>query len=1405
MILKMNIHNRLALVLWGAALLAFVVTGTALVLFQGFTLEDRARQIMEPYAQMVSVGTDAAVAFEDPIRAQEILDTLRANPQILEADIVLAGGRTLAAISHMPNAMPRPFPAKPDGIYLSHDTAELLQSLPSGARLRLSMGLGQLSRQIQQSLWVFGGGVLLFLTFTLAQLTVLKRTIVRPITTLTEMAENVRARADYKQRVPAVGTDEVARLGHSFNAMMAAIQEREIELRRLTRLQRTILDNVAYAIISTTPDGIITSFNHAAERLLGYMGEEVVGKQTPALWHDPEEMAQRAVKLTEELGQTVAPGFGVFTARPQLNLREENEWTFIRKDGRRIPVNLSITPLLDEDARITGFVGLAYDLTERKQTQYQLQLLTFALDRVKETIFLMGENDSHFLYVNQSASQILGYSREELTGGMGVFDIDPDCSLEMWNAAWSQLCDQGRIEMETTHRAQNGRVFPVEVTANYLDFDGKIYNLAMCRDITERKRSEQERQTTLHFFESMDRINLAIQGAGNVEQLMVNVLDTVLEIFGCDRAWLCYPCDPTAATWRACMERTVPEYPGALIHNLEVPLDAGTIEVYRTVLSANEPVWFGSGSKHAFSEVLTKLFNIQSQLSMAIYPKVDKPYMFGLHQCSYPREWTTEETRLFQEIGRRLADGLTSMLSHRSLQESEAKYRRIVDTANEGIWLLEPNAQTSFVNARMAEMLGYSCEEMIGRPITDFMFAEDAPDQQRKMENRSQDLSGSYERRYRCKDGQTLWTLVSATPILDDGHHPIGMLEMFTDITERKRAEQTLYQREREYRTLVENIPDLIVRYDTKLQRIYVNPAWEGASGLSIGEVVGVPGADILKDSNTTANLEYLEKLRNVLETGTPQAIEFTWMNARGMMLYLQYVIVPEFDQHGQVVSILSVGHDITLRKQAEEELRHYKDQLEETVRQRTAELLLARDAAEAANKAKSVFLANMSHELRTPLNAILGFSSIMRNNPLLQENDRHYMDIINRSGEHLLTLINDVLEMAKIEAGRVQIYEAPFDLGAMVRDVANMMRVRAAEKGLQLQIDQSSEFPRYIVGDEARLRQVLINLVGNALKFTQQGGITIRLGTKINTNSHLLIEVEDSGSGIAPENQKRIFEPFVQLGHQADKRGTGLGLSITRQFVQLMNGHISLESTLGKGSLFRVDLPLKQAGEAEISNLFGLKQGEVLGVAPGQAEYRILIVEDQLENQLLLANLMEAIGFQYKVADNGKQGVELFQSWKPHLIWMDRQMPVLDGLETTKKIRGLPGGKDVKIVAVTASAFMEQRAEILDAGMDELIRKPYRAYEIYQCLTRQLGVQFVYSEPSASALETAVLVPEMLSVLPKHLCQDLENAVKSLESERIALIIQQIAQYDQKLANVLTRLNENYEYPAILKALRGN
>ena len=506
-------------------------------------------------------------------------------------------------------------------------------------------------------------------------------------------------------------------------------------------------------------------------------------------------------------------------------------------------------------------------------------------------------------------------------------------------------------------------------------------------------------------------------------------------------------------------------------------------------------------------------------------------------------------------------------------------------------------------------------------------------------------------------------------------------------------------------------------------------------------------------------------------------------------------------DERGRVACLCGTLQDVTEQQLLIEGLKNRTAQL----RERTAELLIARDAAEAANKAKSVFLANMSHELRTPLNAILGFSSLMRREPDVSPSQRETLDIINRSGEYLLTLINDVLEMAKIEAGRLQLEAAPFDLGAMVRDVADMMRLRAEEKGLRLRLDQSSAFPRYIKGDQARLHQILVNLVGNAVKFTGHGGVTIRLGLRRDGGPHLLMEVEDTGIGIKPEDQKRLFQPFVQLGEPAAQKGTGLGLTITRQFVELMGGSIGVESTPGRGSIFRVELPVELAEEAHIRSLPAAAQaGEVCGLMPGQAQFRILVTEDQRENQLLLMKLMADIGIDARLAENGKRCVELFQEWQPHLIWMDRRMPVMDGIEATRQIRQLPGGGEVKIVAVTASAFLEQRQKLLDAGMDDFVRKPYRIHEIYDCLARHLGVKYLYRSgaPEAGAGAPVALTPAMLAVLPAALREELRDALASLDSERIGAIIQQAREADVDLGRALAHLAENFDYLAIMNAL---
>ena len=620
--------------------------------------------------------------------------------------------------------------------------------------------------------------------------------------------------------------------------------------------------------------------------------------------------------------------------------------------------------------------------------------------------------------------------------------------------------------------------------------------------------------------------------------------------------------------------------------------------------------------------------------------------------------------------------------------------------------------------------------------------------------------------------------------------------------------EAALKKSETVYRWVVTTMAEGVIFQGSKGEVIAVNPAalkiLNRPESETLGRTVDQLFEGAIHEDGSPFTAEQLPPMA-VLRTGQPQtdrvmAIKqpgggLIWVSLNAQALSSAAETLP----HAVVITF----RDITQRREAEEELRRHKEQLE----QRSADLLLARDAAEAANKAKSVFLANMSHELRTPLNAILGFSSMLRGEPRLDASQRESLGIINRSGEHLLTIINDVLEIATIEAGGLHLNIAPFDLPGMARTVVEMMQVRAAQKGLWLRLEQSPAVPRYIKADEARLRQVLINVVGNALKFTEQGGVSIRLGLRQNGQEQVVIEVEDTGPGISPQDQERLFKPFVQLAEPGAQKGTGLGLAISRQYMLLTGGTIGVSSTEGKGSIFRIELPLEKATEADIRGLNSVEQpGEVAGLAPGQPVYRILIAEDHPDNQAVLGRLMTGLGMEVEIAENGKRAVEMFREWHPHLIWMDRRMPALDGLGATQAIRRLPGGGDVKIVAVTASAFKEQQREMLAAGMDDFVRKPYRFDEIYGCLARHLGVKYLYrsAAPSPVAEKPVALTPAMLASLPEGLREELKTALESLDSERVAAAIQRTVGFDAELGRSLETLAANFEHAAILKALNA-
>jgi signal transduction histidine kinase/CheY-like chemotaxis protein len=495
--------------------------------------------------------------------------------------------------------------------------------------------------------------------------------------------------------------------------------------------------------------------------------------------------------------------------------------------------------------------------------------------------------------------------------------------------------------------------------------------------------------------------------------------------------------------------------------------------------------------------------------------------------------------------------------------------------------------------------------------------------------------------------------------------------------------------------------------------------------------------------------------------------------------------------------------------ERATEALRKNEEALERRVAERTAELAVAKEKAEVANQAKSTFVANMSHELRSPLNAILGFAQLMNRSQTLPKDQLETVRIITNNAEHLLTLINNILDLSKIEAGRTTINEKNFDLLALLNDIENMFRLKVEAKGLQLLVEHTPDVPQYVRTDEVKLRQVLINLINNALKFTESGGISVRAGISNAqkspiTNYQLIFEVQDTGSGIAPEELEKLFEAFVQTetGKQAQE-GTGLGLSVSHKFVELMGGKIKVNSTVGSGTTFAFNIQAIAVDAGKLQHKKTPRQ--VIALKPNQPKYRILIVDDKSINRQLLIQVLCPLGFELKEATNGMEAIEIWQVWSPHLIWMDMRMPIMDGYEATKQIKNTTKGKATAIIALTASGLEEERGVFLSAGCDDFLRKPFREADIFELMHKHIGVDYIYEDSTVKKsgtvreYEEKLLTREAMATLPTEWLNNLQQAIENLDMRAIATILDQIQTENAPLALAIQSCLDNFDYDKIL------
>jgi PAS domain S-box-containing protein len=1085
------------------------------------------------------------------------------------------------------------------------------------------------------------------------------------------------------------------------------------------------------------------------------------------------------------------------------------------------------------------------------------------LESISDAVLVV-DREWHYTYVNTAAERLSGRRREELLGRT---------RLEMFpgfiGTPFDTACRRAMEERVTVRFDEYNAPFDKWVAETACPSPGGLVLLA--QDITDRKRAEEALRKSEERFRRYFELGLVGMAVTSPAKGILEVNDEICRILGYERGEL------LQISWE---KLTHPDDLAADIRNFNQVMD-GEIDGY----SMDKRFIRKDG------RAIHATISVACLRSQRVGARPDGPVdcFVSLLQDITGRKHAEEALeRAHAELEWRVAERTEQLTAANRELEKEIAERKQAEAQRDRFFISSPDmlcvagmdGYFKRLNPAFTQMLGYTTDELMSRPVLDFVHPADRAATGAEQKNLSLGASMmQFENRYECKNGSSRWLSWQAQPVVEEGL----VYATARDITEQKAAEYELRRSRVVFENLFKALPGLYLVLTPGLKIVTASDAYLKATMTTLEDIAGLGLFEAFPDNpddpaaTSTANLQ--GSMDRVLQTGAVDTMAIMKFDIRlpdGSYeeRYWSPINAPVFGLDHRIEYIINHVEDVTefMRQKPQPQgnttgMRARLEQMEAQIFQNSqklqsanrelyhanTQLLQAKAEADKANRAKSTFLSTMSHEIRTPMNAILGYAQLMLRDPGLGADAKANLKIIGRSGEHLLGLINEVLDMSKIEAGRMELNPTTFSLSGLLDDLATMFRLRAEAKRLRFEMLVDGESVRYVVADESKLRQALINLLGNAIKFTARGRIKLHVTLTQVPLEHVTQErvtqeqvtleqvtpdrvtldrvtpdrvtpdrvtpdrvtldpgsgnrlwlsarFEDTGSGISDEEQGKLFEPFSQIRRDLhSQEGTGLGLAISRKYARLMGGDITVTSSPGTGSIFRLEIPIER-GDAGLA-VTRSDSRRVTGIRAGTEAPRILVVEDHLENRDWLMRLLTSIGFCVRGADNGEAAIRKWEQWNPHLILMDVQMPVMGGLEATRRIKADPRGKQTVVIALTASVTDDDRLAVSLSGADGFLAKPCREDELLEKMRTPLNIAYDYqetSEPEGQPGAGAALSAERLGQLPRELAEELRDATLSGNKR---LLDKLILKAPETSAHALQELADRYEYDALTRLL---